>query len=602
MSLNIRSSLRQALLLANQATNGQKAALGQLAPSLKMNPTPVASKFENNIVTSPFGDCKLHDMSMVQKLFESASRWPTKIATECGVTGRKYSYEMMRQLIRRFGSALTRMGFQKGEVFAIISPNIPEFPIALYGASGAGMPVSLVNPTYTAEEMARQLSINGATALFGVAPMAATLKEVARLCPTIRRIILLGPPQEGFVSFQEMAQDSGDLFNENLDVNVKEDIFLLPHSSGTSGLPKSVMLTHFNMSSNVMQFLEPGGTNHQLATSEYQDTYICLLPFFHTYGITILMNTGFQTGAKLVTLPQFDVQTYFKAIDDHKPTAMHIVPPLASLLLQYPALKTESFSRLHTIFCGAAPLNVKTSAKLIERLNNPNTSLQEGYGLTETSPGILMSPLGNTKFGSCGPPISRSKAKVINHNVSDQALGPYQEGELYLSGPQIMKGYYNNPEATKEMISEDGWLRTGDVAYYDEEGNFYIVDRLKELIKVKGFQVAPAELEDILITHPAIAEAAVIGIPDEQAGEVPRAYVVKRPGMDSVSDDEIGAFVNSKISAHKQIKGGIQFCAAIPKNNMGKILRKDLRVQYANETMDKIYSATDSTARQLADL
>ncbi|KZS19186.1 4-coumarate--CoA ligase 3 [Daphnia magna] len=218
MSLNIRSSLRQALLLANQATNGQKAALGQLAPSFKMNPTPVASKFENNIVTSPFGDCKLHDMSMVQKLFESASRWPTKIATECGVTGRKYSYEMMRQLIRRFGSALTRMGFQKGEVFAIISPNIPEFPIALYGASGAGMPVSLVNPTYTAEEMARQLSINGATALFGVAPMAATLKEVARLCPTIRRIILLGPPQEGIVSFQEMAQDSGDLFNENLDV------------------------------------------------------------------------------------------------------------------------------------------------------------------------------------------------------------------------------------------------------------------------------------------------------------------------------------------------------------------------------------------------
>uniref|UniRef100_A0A0P5EMA5 4-coumarate--CoA ligase n=1 Tax=Daphnia magna TaxID=35525 RepID=A0A0P5EMA5_9CRUS len=602
MSLNIRSSLRQALLLANQATNGQKAALGQLAPSLKMNPTPVASKFENNIVTSPFGDCKLHDMSMVQKLFESANRWPTKIATECGVTGRKYSYEMMRQLIRRFGSALTRMGFQKGEVFAIISPNIPEFPIALYGASGAGMPVSLVNPTYTAEEMARQLSINGATALFGVAPMAATLKEVARLCPTIRRIILLGPPQEGIVSFQEMAQDSGDLFNENLDVNVKEDIFLLPHSSGTSGLPKSVMLTHFNMSSNVMQFLEPGGTNHQVATSEYQDTYICLLPFFHTYGITILMNTGFETGAKLVTLPQFEIQSFFKTIDDHKPTALHIVPPLASLLAQYPALKTESFSRLHTVFCGAAPLSVQTTVNLLERLNVPNLSLQEGYGLSETSPGILMSPLGNAKLGSCGSPISRSKAKIIDHEVGDDALAPYQQGELYVAGPQVMKGYYNNPEATKEMISEDGWLRTGDVAYYDEEGNFYIVDRLKELIKVKGFQVAPAELEDILITHPAIAEAAVIGIPDEQAGEVPRAYVVKRPGMDSVSDDEIGAFVNSKISAHKQIKGGIQFCAAIPKNNMGKILRKDLRVQYANETMDKIYSATDSTARQLADL
>ncbi|KAI9552454.1 hypothetical protein GHT06_022820 [Daphnia sinensis] len=478
---NLRSTLQRAILLANQTSNGQKATMCNIAVPPKPRPSPDASRFENNIVTSPFRDCKLHEMTMVQKLFESASRWPTKIATECGITGRKYTYEMMRQLIRRFGSALTRMGFQKGEVFAIISPNVPEFPIALYGASGAGMPVSLVNPTYTAEEMARQLSINGATALFGVAPMAATLKEVARLCPTIRRIILLGPPQEGIVSFQEMAQDSGDLFNENLD-----------------------------------------------------------------------------------------------------PTALHIVPPLASLLAQYPALKTESFNRLHTVFCGAAPLSVQATVNLLQRLSVPNLSLQEGYGLSETSPGILMSPLGNIKLGSCGSPISRSKAKVIDHDISDDALGPYQQGELYVAGPQVMKGYYNNPEATKEMISEDGWLRTGDVAYYDEEGHFYIVDRLKELIKVKGFQVAPAELEDILTSHPAVAEAAVIGIPDEQAGELPRAYVVKKPGMDSVSDAEIAAYVNSKVSAHKQIKGGIQFCGAIPKNNMGKILRRELRAQFAN--------------------
>ncbi|XP_057379390.1 uncharacterized protein LOC130701426 [Daphnia carinata] len=579
---NLRSTFQRARLLANQTSNGQKATMCNVAVPSKPRPTPDASKFENNIVTSPFRDCKLHDMSMVQKLFESASRWPSKIAMECGITGRKYSYEMMRQLIRRFGSALTRMGFQKGEVFAIISPNVPEFPIALFGASGAGMPVSLVNPTYTPEEMARQLSINGATALFGVAPMAATLKEVARLCPTIRRVILLGPPQEGIVSFQEMAQDSGDLFNENLDINAKEDTFLLPHSSGTSGLPKSVMLTHFNMSSNVMQFLEPGGTNHRMATSDYQDIYMCLLPFFHTYGITILMNTGFETGAKLVTLPQFDVQTYFKAIDDHKPTALHIVPPLASLLAQYPALKTESFNRLHTIFCGAAPLSVQATVNLLQRLNVPNLSLQEGYGLSETSPGILMSPLGNIKLGSCGSPISRSKAKIIDHEIGDDPLGPYQQGELYVAGPQVMKGYWNNPKATQEMIGEDGWLRTGDVAYYDDEGNFYIVDRLKELIKVKGFQVAPAELEDILTSHPAVAEAAVIGIPDEQAGELPRAYVVKKPGMDSVSDAEIAAFVNSKVSGHKQLKGGIQFCTAIPKNNMGKILRRELRAQFAN--------------------
>nr|CAH0105514.1 unnamed protein product [Daphnia galeata] len=369
---------------------------------------------------------------------------------------------------------------------------------------------------------------------------------------------------------------------KNLDINAKEDVFLLPHSSGTSGFPKSVMLTHFNMSSNAMQFLQPGGTNHQIATTNYQDTYICLLPFFHTYGVTLLMNTGFQTGAKLVTLPQFEVQSYLKSIDDHKPTAMHVVPPLATLLAQHPALKVESFSQTHTIFCGAAPMSVQTSVKLIERLNNPNLSLQEGYGLSETSPGVLMAPLGNTRLGSCGAPISRSKAKVINHEISDQALGPYQHGELYVSGPQVMKGYLNNPKATNEIIDEDGWVRTGDVAYYDDDGNFYIVDRLKELIKVKGLQVAPAELENILNSHPAVAEAAVIGIPDVQAGELPRAYVVRKPGMASVSDAEIQAFVDSKVSSHKQIKGGIEFRSAIPKNNMGKILRRELRVEYAN--------------------
>ncbi|XP_046443350.1 probable 4-coumarate--CoA ligase 1 [Daphnia pulex] len=583
MSLHLRSTLQRALLLANQTGTAQKAALCNVPPSPKYKPMPDVSKFENNIVTSPYGECEFHDMTMVQKVFESASRWPNKIAMECGITGRKYTYEMMRQLIRRFGSALTRMGYKKDEVFGIISPNIPEFPIVLYGASGAGMPVSLVNPTFTAEEMARQLSAVGATALFGVAPMAETLKQVAGLCPAIRHVILLGPPQEGAVCFQQMVQDSGDLFNETPDINVKEDVFLLPHSSGTSGLPKSVMLTHFNMTSNVMQFLQPGGTNHQFATTNYQDTYVCLLPFFHTYGITIILNTGIQTGAKLVTLPQFDVQSYFKAIDDHKPTAMHIVPPLASLLIQYPGLKLESFSRAHTVFCGAAPLSAQTTVEMLERLNVPNLSFQEGYGLSETSPGIMMSPLGNVKLGSCGSPIPWTRAKIVDHEIGDHALGPYQQGELYVAGPQVMKGYLNNPKATEEMIDEEGWLRTGDVAYYDEGGNFYIVDRLKELIKVKGFQVAPAELEDILASHPAVAEAAVIGIPDEQAGELPRAYVVKKPGMESVSDAEIRAFVDSKVSSHKQIKGGIEFRSAIPKNNMGKILRRILRDQFAEK-------------------
>lgn len=199
----------------------------------------------------------------------------------------------------------------------------------------------------------------------------------------------------------------------------------------------------------------------------------------------------------------------------------------------------------------------------------------------------MMSPIGNKKLGSCGVLFSRTKAKVVDVETGERILDSFENGELHVQGPQLMKGYYNNQKATDEMITADGWLKTGDVGHFDDEGNFFIVDRLKELIKVKGFQVAPAELEEILTSHPAVKEAAVIGIPDEQNGELPRAYVVKKPGMESVSDRDIHAYVDQKVSSHKRIKGGIEFRPVIPRNTMGKILRRELRVDYANQTMRK---------------
>jgi len=380
-----------------------------------------------------------------------------------------------------------------------------------------------------------------------------------------------------------MAADSGDLFNDDLDINAQEDLFILPHSSGTSGLPKNVMLTHHNVGANISEFLQPGGTNHQYATGSFQEVYVCLLPFFHTYGVTVVMMTGFETGAKLVTLPKLDVPSFFKALDDHKPTTLHVVPSLMNLITNYPGLKVESLERLHTVFSGAAPLGLATPTKFLEMLNNQRIDILEGYGLSETSPGCLISPKNNVKLGSCGPPISRTLAKVIDPESNDgKALGAYQHGEVLVAGPQIMKGYWNNPKATTDMIDPEGWLRTGDVGYYDDDGHFFIVDRIKELIKVKGYQVAPAELEEIISTHPAVADVAVIGIPDDQAGELPRAYIVKKPGKESVSDDEIAKFVENQVAPHKRVKGGVEFVAAIPKNNMGKILRREIRAAYAS--------------------
>ncbi|KAK4037206.1 hypothetical protein OUZ56_029246 [Daphnia magna] len=595
MSMHLRSTVRRALLLANRAGNGpiaitgQRAALGNAsalgsaAASPNLKPAIQTSLYENNIVTSPYADCEFHDMTLTQKFFESAVRWPDKIALECGITGRRYTYNTMSQAVRRFGSALTRMGFSKGDVMGLVSPNVPEFSIAVFGAAGVGMPVALVNPTYPADEIARQMTLVEATCLFGVSEMAETLKAVAQLCPTIRRIVLLGPSQDGCVSYQDMMQDSGDLFNDNIKIDIDNDIFILPHSSGTSGLPKNVMLTHSSVGKNIQQYLQSEGTNNRPATATHQETYIGLLPFFHSYGMVGLLLSAVESGAKLVTLPRFDVPSFLKAIDDHQPTYLHLVPPLVSLLTNLPELKAKSYSRVHTIFCGAAPLGAPLAIKLLERFTHP-VSFQEAYGLTEMSPGVMMGPLGNKKLGSCGSLLSRTQAKIVDLETGQRTLGPHEDGELYVFGPQAMKGYYKNQQATDEMIGADGWLRTGDIGHYDEDGHFFIVDRLKELIKVKGFQVAPAELEEVLTTHPAIKEAAVIGIPDERAGELPRAYVVKKPGMESVSECDIHAFINAKVSAHKQMKGGIQFCDSVPRNTMGKILRKELRVQYANSS------------------
>uniref|UniRef100_A0A0P5EQT1 4-coumarate--CoA ligase n=1 Tax=Daphnia magna TaxID=35525 RepID=A0A0P5EQT1_9CRUS len=593
MSVHLRSTVRRALLLANRTGNGsiaitgQRAALGNASAmgSAAASPNPKPSirtnVYENNIVTSPYADCEFHDMTLTQKFFESAVRWPDKIALECGISGRRYTYNTMSQAVCRFGSALTRMGFIQGEVMGIIAPNLPEFPIAMFGAAGAGMPVALVNPTYTADEIARQMTLVEATCLFGVSEMAETLKAVAQLCPTVRRIVLLGPSQDGCVSYQDMMQDSGDLFNDNIKIDIDNDIFILPHSSGTSGLPKNVMLTHSSVGKNIQQYLQSEGTNNRPATATHQETYIGLLPFFHSYGMVGLLLSAVESGAKLVTLPRFDVPSFLKAIDDHQPTYLHLVPPLVSLLTNLPELKAQSYSRVHTIFCGAAPLGAPLAIKLLERFTHP-VSFQEAYGLTEMSPGVMMGPLGNKKLGSCGSLLSRTQAKIVDLETGQRTLGPHEDGELYVFGPQAMKGYYKNQQATDEMIGADGWLRTGDIGHYDEDGHFFIVDRLKELIKVNGFQVAPAELEEVLTTHPAIKEAAVIGIPDERVGELPRAYVVKKPGMESVGECDINAFVNAKVSAYKQIKGGIQFCDSVPRSNIGKILRRELRVQYAN--------------------
>jgi len=233
---------------------------------------------------------------------------------------------------------------------------------------------------------------------------------------------------------------------------------------------------------------------------------------------------------------------------------------------------------MHTMPCGAAPLGVAATTKLLERVDKPDFLIQNVFGMTEAG-GCIIAPICSAnKIGSCGEPISRSMAKVVDINTGE-ALGPNQEGELCYYGPNVMKGYYNNEKATRETIDTEGWLHSGDIAVYDEDGQFFIVDRLKELIKVKGLQVAPSELEDLLRRHPAVVNAAVIGVEDERAGELPRAYIVKKQGFSATSAEEIQDFISAKVAAHKQLKGGVEFIDAIPTSATGKVLRRELKAQ-----------------------
>lgn len=529
----------------------------------------------DNVVYSRHEDCKLHKQTIVQRFFEQASLWPDLVAVECGITGRSYTYDQVCVLSRRFGSSLLRMGFQRGEILGMVLPNIPEFPIVLLGAAGVGIPVTTVNPIYTAEEIARQMHSSKTGVVVTFPGMADTMRQVARMCPSIRRLIVVGSA-DGFISLKDLLNDNGELFDDNIDIDVF-DMFVLPYSSGTTGLPKGVMLTHASVGANVQQVLHPGTTQATRPAGEFQEVYMCVLPFFHIYGMVACMLTGMDHGAKLVTLPRFEADTYLNALNRCQPTLLHLVPPLVSFLGHHPGLTKDSMHRLHTLFCGAAPLGASAANRLMQRIDKPDLLFMEGFGMTETSPVTHMSPVVNAKLGSCGEPVSRTKAKIVDVNTGE-ALGPGHEGELCVYGPQIMKGYYNNIKATEEIIDPSGWLHTGDIAYYDEDNQFHVVDRLKELIKVKGLQVAPSELEDMLRKHPAVLDVAVIGIPDEAAGELPRAYVVPKPN-NSVKESDIASYIDSQVAPHKRLKGGLHFIDSIPKTNTGKILRRELKAQ-----------------------
>ena len=339
---------------------------------------------------------------------------------------------------------------------------------------------------------------------------------------------------------------------------------VLPYSSGTTGLPKGVMLTHHNLVANLCQIQE-------CFAIEEDDVLVGVLPFFHIYGQTVIMNQGLRAGATIVTMPRFDLDQFLDLIQEHAVSRAYVVPPIALALAKHPAVDSRDLSSLRTIMSGAAPLGAELAEQVAERIG---CKVIQGYGLTETSPVThVIRPDGENRPGSIGTALPHTECRLVDPETGED-VPDGERGELWIRGPQVMAGYLNNPDATAETIDDDGWLHTGDIAVRDPDGFYAIVDRLKELIKFKGYQVPPAELEALLITHPEVADVAVIGVPDDEAGELPKAFVV--PAGDTVDAKALMAFVAERVAPQKRVRL-VEVIDEIPKSPSGKILRRLLK-------------------------
>ncbi len=519
------------------------------------------------VFKSPYNDVRIPVVGLPQFVYEHALSYGDKPAMIDGFSGRTLTYAQLYGGVRRVAGNLAKRGLKKGEVVGIYSPNLPEYPLAFHGTALAGGIVTTANPLYTADELAYQLRDSGAKFLVTVGPLLEKALPAAQQAG-VQEVFVIGEG-EGATPFTELLAEAEP---PQVEVDPHEDLIVLPYSSGTTGLPKGVMLTHYNLVANMVQVLNSG------VNLQPDERVIGVLPFYHIYGMLVILNLCLYKGMTIVTIPRFDLEMFLKVMQDYKINRANLVPPIILALAKHPIVDQYDLSSLKVIMSGAAPLSEDLARLASERLG---CIVLQGYGLTETSPVTHVNPEdpAKIKLGSAGVPIANTECMIVDL-TSGNPLGVREEGEIWIKGPQVMKGYLNAPEATAQTLTPDGWLRTGDVGYVDEDGYFYIVDRVKEMIKYKGLQIAPAELEAVLLSHPAVADAAVIPSPDPEAGEVPKAFIVARS---PITEQEVMDYVAQKVAPFKKIRR-VEFVEQIPKSPSGKILRRVL-VQQERERL-----------------
>ncbi|QKJ18885.1 AMP-binding protein [Microbacterium hominis] len=523
--------------------------------------------------TSPYAEREIPAVTIYDYLFGGLTDEElTRVALIDPASGAETTYAALRAQVNAFAGALAARGVSTDTVIAVLCPNVPAFATVFHGALRAGATVTTLNSLYTAGEIEKQLRDAKATWFVTVSPLLPQASAAAEAVgiPHERVIVLDGA--HGHPNLRELLSEGAPA--PEVSIDPATHLAVLPYSSGTTGIPKGVMLTHTNLVANVEQCRD-------VIDLTRDDRVLAVLPFFHIYGMTVLLNLALQRRASMVTMPKFDLVEFLRSIQTYQCTYLYIAPPIAVALAKHPIVDEFDISSVRTLFSGAAPLDGETAELAARRIN---AHVLQGYGMSETSPAALVIPADRPDIpaSSAGVVLANELVKLVDPETGDEITelgedGVTLPGELWVKGPNIMLGYLGREDATAETIDADGFLHTGDIAVYHEGGYFSIVDRLKELIKYKGYQIAPAELEALLLSHPKVMDAAVIGVLDDDKQEIPKAFIVAAPGAELAAED-VMAFVTEHVAPYKKVRR-VEFIDAIPKSSSGKILRKDLRAR-----------------------
>jgi long-chain acyl-CoA synthetase len=542
-------------------------------------------------------DVDIPEKSVVETFDEATDKW--KDRTAIIFYGKKISYRELRDQVDRLATALHDLGIKKGDRVALLLLNTPQFIIAYFGALKAGATLTAISPLYVSPEIKHQIEDSGATSLVcqdilyenveraGVKLDRVILTSIAEYLPGMKKFLgssvlravyqkMAAPPaeifkREGFYQFQDLIKK----YPPNppkIEFNTREDLVTLPYTGGTTGLPKGAMITHHNLTA--ARYL--GEKFWGDVVQEGKETILAYLPFYHIYGQAVVMLGGLSQGYTLLIFTTPDLDDILNAIENYKATIFYSVPSLYEYLRDYYRTDRVNWKRIKVLVSGADAL-LEDTAKGWEK--RTGAKIHEGWGMTETSSVGILSPYGRVKTGSFGVPLPNTIAAIVDPE-SDKFLPVGETGELVVKGPQVGKGYWKKPEETKKMfvdIDGETWLRTGDLARMDEEGYFYFYDRKRDMIKYKGLAVFAREVEEVLVSHPQVKEAGVIGVPAPDVGEKVKAVVVlETEARGKVSEEEIIKYCDGKL-AHYKCPKIVEFRGEVPKTDVGKVSRRELR-------------------------